>query len=288
MARHCITFAVAALAVVAIAEVMAKGQFASGTNAVEVYVGVTDKRGEPVKGLTQGDFEVREDGVVQKIATFASGDVPLSVALGIDRSFSMEGTRLALAKSAARVFLGELRPADDSMLMAIGSTVDVLAPLSRERDRQFEALSRLDAFGTTGLYDAIIESIGAIQAATGRRALVLLSDGNDRYSRASATQALEAARRADVMVYPVALGSTRPPMFAELATVTGGRSFHVKDPKTLGNTLRAIAQELREQYFLGYTPARPIVPGSTEWRSIDVSVRRPDVVVRARDGYLAR
>jgi Ca-activated chloride channel family protein len=264
------------------------GQFASGTNAVEVYVSVTDTRGEPVRGLSQQDFEVREDGQVQTISTFTAGDVPLSAALAIDRSFSMSGTRLALGKSAARAFLAELRPADDSMILAIGSTVDVLAPLSRDREQQLAALSRLDAFGTTGLHDAIIEAIGAIQPARGRRALVLLSDGNDRYSRASATEALEAARRADVMIYPVALGSTRPPLFAELATLTGGRSFHVRDPKTLAETLRGVARDLREQYLLGYTPARPIVPGSNEWRSIDVAVRKPQVEVRARDGYLAR
>jgi Ca-activated chloride channel family protein len=263
-------------------------QFTSGVNVVEVYATVTDERGEPVRGLDQTAFEVRENGQPQVISTFTAGDFQLSVAVGVDRSFSMSGNRLAQAKSAARIFLGELRPSDEAMVIAVGSTVDTVAPLSTNRDAQFAALSRLDAFGTTGLYDAIIRAIEAVQPARGRRALVLLSDGNDRYSQASAAEALERARRADVMIYPIALGRTRPPLFAELATLTGGRSFHVRDARTLPDTLRAIARELREQYLLGYSPSRPIVAGSDEWRTITVTVKRPNVRVRARDGYMAR
>lgn len=288
IARHCITFAAAAL--VAGAAVAAEGrrQFASGVNAVEVYVSVTDSRGEPVKDLRQEDFEVREDGVVQSLSTFTAGNLPLSVALAVDRSFSMTGSRLTLATSAARAFLEELRPADESMILAIGSRVEILEPLSTTRAAQLAALSRLDAFGTTGLHDAVIEAIAAVQPARGRRALVLLSDGADRYSRATAPEALDAARGSDVMIYPVAFGATRPPLFAELATLTGGRSFHARDPRTLPDTLRAIARELREQYLVGYTPARPIAAGANEWRSIAVTVRRSGVQVRARDGYLVK
>jgi Ca-activated chloride channel family protein len=263
-------------------------QFTSGVNVVEVYATVTDERGEPVRGLDRSAFQIKEDGEPQTISAFTAADFPLSVAVAVDRSFSMAGDRLAVAKSAARVFLGELRPQDEAMVIAVGSTLDVVAPLSTDRNAQFAALSRLDAFGTTGLHDAIIRAIEAVQPARGRRALVLLSDGNDRYSEATASEALERARRADVMIYPIALGRTRPPLFAELATLTGGRSFHLRDTKTLPDTLRAIARELREQYLLGYTPARPIVAGSNEWRSISVTVNRPGVRVRARDGYTAR
>lgn len=257
-------------------------------NVVEVYATVTDARGEPVAGLTQADFVVLENGEPQQVSTFAAGEFPLSVALGIDRSFSMGGQRLALATSAARVFLGELRADDQSMLIAIGSEVEIAAPLSADRGSQLAAIARLDAFGTTGLYDSIITAIDAIQQAAGRRALVLLSDGADRYSTASAAQAIEHARRSDVLVYPIALGRERPPVFAELATLTGGRSFYLRDPKALTETLRGIARELRHQYLLGYSPSRPIVPGRDEWRSIEVRVTRPDARVRARDGYLVK
>lgn len=277
-----------ALALVAASPSRPTSQFTSGVNAVEVYASVVDRQGEPVTGLTVDSFEVRENGEIQSISTFAEADFPLAVAVALDRSFSMAGDRLAVAKSAARTFLGELRPEDQSMLIGVGSAVEVIAPLSTDRPRQLAALSGVDAFGTTGLYDAIVSAIESIQSARGRRALVLLSDGDDRYSTAKAADALERARRSDVIVYPVAIGRTNAPVFAELAALTGGRSFHVRDPKTLASTLRTIARELRQQYLLGYTPSRPITPGQEEWRSIVVRVKKPDVRVRARDGYLVK
>jgi Ca-activated chloride channel homolog len=263
-------------------------QFVSNVNLVEVYASVTDERGEPVTGLQKDDFIVKEDNERQTVTTFAEGDFPLTAVVGLDRSFSMAGQRLGLAKSAARVFLGELRQEDESAVLAIGSQVEAIAPLSTDRRAQFDALSGLDAFGTTGLYDAIIRAVDLTQPGKGRRALILLSDGNDRYSTATAADTLDRARRSDVMIYPIALGSSPSTLFAELATLTGGRSFHLRDPKQLNDTLRAIARELRQQYLLGYTPSRAIVSGSGGWRSISVMVNRPRVRVRARDGYMVR
>jgi Ca-activated chloride channel family protein len=280
--------AAAALAVLLGGATGGASQFTSGVNLVEVYASVTDQHGNPVTGLSQGDFELREDGVLQAISNFAAGDFPLAAAVAIDRSFSVAGTKLTLAKAAAQAFLAELRPADDAMVLAVGSQVEVVAPLSTDRGAQRDAINRLDAFGTTGLHDAIIRAIDDVQPAKGRRALIVLSDGSDRYSQASAADALERARRSDVMIFPVAIGATRPPLFAELATLTGGRSFHSRDGAALAETLRSIAHELRRQYLVGYTPRRPPVAGSNEWRTIAVSVKRPGAIVRARDGYLVK
>lgn len=266
----------------------AAGQFTSGVNMVEVYAAVVDRDGNPVQGLRRDDFTVLEDGLPQTLSAFTEGDFPLSVAIAVDRSFSMGAKQLPVAVSAVRSFLGELRPGDQSMIVAIGSEIETVAPLSTDRPAQQRALSELKPWGTTGLHDAIIASIDAIQAAKGRRALVLVSDGNDRYSRASAADALARARRSDVMVYPVAVGRTRAPLFAQLATLTGGRSFQPKDPGELDTIMRTIASELRHQYLLGYTPSRPIVRGDDQWRTISVRVHRPDVTVRARDGYMAK
>lgn len=266
----------------------ATGQFTSGVNVVEVYAAVTDQAGKPVTGLTQADFTVLEEGRPQAVSAFAEGDFPLSVAVALDRSFSMGQKALPGAISATRTFLGELRPQDQSMIVGIGSEIEVLAPLSTDRQAQHRALASLKPWGTTGLHDAIIESIDAVQAAKGRRALVLLSDGSDRYSKAPSSAALERARRSDVMVYPVAFGRSRPPLFAELASLTGGRSFQPRTPAELTTTMRTIANELRHQYLLGYTPSRAIVTGEEQWRAITVRVDRPGVTVRARDGYLAK
>lgn len=264
-----------------------RAQFASGVSVVEVYATVTDPAGDPVPGLAREDFVVRENGEPQQVTTFAAGEFPLAAAIALDRSFSMAG-RLAVAKSAARVFLGELRPADESMIIGIGSEVEVVAPRSTDRAGQYAALNRLDTFGTTSLHDALVAAVDAMQDARGRRALVLLSDGDDRFSKASAADVLSRARRTDVLIYPVALGRARPSLFAELAALTGGRSFHVREPRQLADALRGIARELRHQYLLGYSPGRAIVPGQDEWRSITVAVNRPGVRVRARDGYLAK
>jgi len=267
-------------------QAIVSAQFASGVNLVEVYATVTDRRGEPIAGLSAADFHVSEDGQPQRVTTFAATDVPLAVAIAIDRSFSM-GSRLSWAKSAARTLVGALVPADRAMVVSIGSETEIAAPLTLDRASVFRAIERLDAWGTTPLYDATMTAIDAVQLAAGRRALVLLSDGRDRYSDTSSSALLERARHDDVLVYPVAIGATRPAFFAELAAATGGRSFFARTPADLQTAMSAIARELRGQYLLGYVPARPAAdePG---WRAITVVVDRADVAVRARDGYYAR
>lgn len=262
-------------------------QFSSRVQLVEVYASVTDTSGEPVTGLTQADFVVSEDGQPQEITAFAAGEFPLAVAVGVDRSFSMAGEKLVTAKRATQSFLRLLRPTDRSMVVAISNEADVIAPFSLDRAKQIEAVGRLDAWSTTALHDAVIAAIERLAPEPGRQALVVFSDGNDRYSEHNAAQVVERARRSTALIYPIAFGKTRPPLLAELAVVSGGRSFLLPDTRDLEKTLATIARELRHQYLLGYTPARPIVAGQDEWRSIRVSLKgnRPGIRVRARDGY---
>jgi len=261
-------------------------QFTSGVNLVEVYATVTDVKGEPVPDLTRDDFDVREDGVAQKIDAFAAGEFPLAVALAIDRSASMAGEKLTLTRTAAQTFLRELRPTDQAAVVAFGSEVEVVAPLSTDRAAQDASIARLDAWGVTRLHDAVLESLRTLADARGRRALVIISDGLDRYSETRAADMLDRARRSEVLIYPVGIDRRRVPIFAEMAAVTGGRSFHVRNPRDLAPTFRTIARELRHQYLLGYSPAKPIDPARSEWRSIQVKVKRPGLRVRARDGYV--
>jgi Ca-activated chloride channel family protein len=206
----------------------------------------------------------------------------------VDRSFSVAGRPLEAIRKGARAFLTALRPGDESVILGIGSEVTTVADASVPRAEQGSAVEKLDAWGTTRLNDAIIQAIEATDAARGRRAVVIVSDGDDRYSDAPPGAVVERARRANVLIYPVAIAKTRPPLFAELSTVSGGRSFHVADLNTLESTLTTIAAELREQYLLGYSPTRPLVPGGDEWRAITVRVKRPGLTVRARDGYYVK
>ena len=262
-------------------------RFSSSTQLVEVYATVTDAQGGPVTGLRQSDFEVLEEGVRQDVTTFAAGEFPLTVALGVDRSFSM-AKNLPLAKQASQTFLRELKPADRAMVVSISTEADVIAPLSADRAEQSRAITALDSWGTTALHDAIIATLDRLEPETGRQAIVVFSDGADRYSTHTAAEVMERARRSNALIYPIAFGRTRPPLLAELAVLTGGRSFLLRDARELEKTLATVARELRYQYLLGYTPATPIERGEREWRSIKVNVKssRAGLRVRARDGYM--
>jgi Ca-activated chloride channel family protein len=263
------------------------GQFGTSVNVVEIYASVTNQEGEPVQGLGREQFRVLEDSAPQRVDTFVEGDFPLSVAVAVDRSLSMRGTSLTMARNGARTFLTQLRPADQAMVIAISGEVEVVSPLSNDRAAATSAIERLDAWSTTALHDAIIAATDKIQAGTGRRALVLLSDGVDRYSATSAGEVLARVRGSDVMMYPIALGRQRPRLFVELAAVTGGSSFHVREGRELDTTMQRIARELRHQYLIGYSPGRSLAEGRGEWRSIRLEVSgQPNLRVRAREGYV--
>ena len=200
---------------------------------------------------------MEEDGIPQSISTFAAGEFPLAVAIGVDRSFSVTPERLAAAKAAARSFVQQLRPADQAMVIAAGSEVEIVAPLSANHAEAAAALDRLTPWGTTPLHDATLAALDVIQAASGRRALILLSDGEDRYSRTSSAALVAEARRRDVLFYPVATGRKRPELFAELASVTGGRTFHAAERRDLETALGAIARELRLRVLSAYADVGP-------------------------------
>jgi Ca-activated chloride channel family protein len=258
-------------------------QFAAGTDLVEVYATVMDPRGRPVVTLGRDDFEVRENGAVQRVTAFAVGDFPLSVAIALDRSWSMAGRPLDHVRDAARSFLAELRPEDEAMLVTIGSEVETVAPLSRDRAALVAAVDRLEPWGSTPLHDAIIECLDRIASARGRRALVILSDGLDRYSQASADDVRARAKRAGVLVYPVVIAPTTPSLLADLAEISGGRTLRVDQASSLARAFTDVAFELRHQYLLGYEPPA----GPRGWRTISVGVSGQKLSVRARSGYVA-
>jgi len=289
MRRRLVPLALAlATSAVVVAQDGSLAQFSSQVQLVEVYATVTDDQGALVTGLRQGDFDVYENNQLQDVSAFAAGEFPLTVALGVDRSWSMAGKPLELAKQASRSFLNQLKPRDRSMVVAISSTADVIAPLSTDRLTQSRAIAALDPWSTTALRDATIAALDRLESEPGRQALVLFSDGNDRYSRATEAEVIERARRSNALIYPIAFGKQRPPLLAQLAVLTGGRSFLLKDATELEKTLATIAKELRYQYLLGYAPSVPIEEGVHEWRSIRVTLKnpRPGLHVRARDGYM--
>jgi Ca-activated chloride channel family protein len=265
-----------------------QARFSSGVQAVEVYATVTDASGEPVTGLRADDFQLDDDGHRQAITTFAEGAFPLTVALGVDRSLSMAGEPLRLARRAAEGFLRQLQPGDRSMVVAISADADVVAPLDAPREAQLQAVGALDAWSTTALRDAVVKTLDRLAPEGGRQALVVFSDGTDRYSQMSADDMLQRARRGSALVYPIVFGRAQVASLSEVARLTGGRAFLLRDARGLDGALDSIARELRHQYLLGYAPAGDGEPG--RWHPIRVRVRGQEASgwrVRARDGYVA-
>jgi Ca-activated chloride channel family protein len=160
--------------------------------------------------------------------------------------------------------------------------------LSNDHAQQRHAIEGLDPWSTTSLHDAIISILDRLEGEPGRLAVVVFSDGVDRYSVAPASRVVERARQSQALIYPITIGRDRPPLAAELAVVSGGHSFLIRDARALDETFSTIARELRYQYLLGYTPMRPAQSDARQWRSIRVGVKgRTDLRVRARDGYTA-
>lgn len=275
------TLGVVLAAVVATGTAQAQ-EFSARTELVEVYATVTDDEGRLVTDLTEADFEVLEDGRPQAVVTFTPGNVPVSLALAFDRSWSMQGAPLEGAKTAARVLLNELGEHDRVTLVSISSEVDVVVPLTSNRLAIDQAVQALDAWGSTALHDAVVRAVELVEPAPGRRALVLVSDGLERDSERTAEQVFARIRASDVMIYPVALARRPPPLFHTLAALSGGRASATRSPRELPRIFRRFASELRHQYLLGYQPDRP---GTAGYRRIEVRVRRPGVQVRARAGY---
>ena len=260
-------------------------QFVARTELVEVYATVTDAKGRFVTDLTRDEFVVLEDGVPQPVTTFADGEQPVSIALAVDRSWSMADGRLEAAQVGGRTLLLELGEQDRAMLVAIGSDVEVAVPLTDDRRAVDSALQDLDPWGSTALRDAVVTAFDAIEPAPGRRALVLVSDGLERNSRLSAEAVLTRVRASDVLAYPLVLQRKVPDLLQELADTTGGRTERVRRLRDLPGAMRRIATELRHQYLLGYQPLRAARSG--EYRRIEVRVTRDKHQVRARAGYFS-
>ena len=268
---------------------VARAQFATSVQAVEVYATVTRADGLAVPDLVASDFEIFEDGVRQPVSVFAAGEFPLTVALGVDRSLSMRGEPLRLAIRASQAFLRALGPADRSMVWAIADGAEVIAPLEASRESQVAAVAALFPWSTTALHDGVVAALDRLDPEPGRQAVVLFTDGADRYSTASAAAVVERARRSPALVYSVAVGKTRPQLLTDLASVSGGRALQIRAMEGLEGALTAVASELRRQYLLGYVPQRR--PGDTadRWRAISVRLtRNSGLQVRARTGYQGR
>lgn len=262
---------------------LARGQFASTTEIVEVYATVTDQKGRPATGLTADTFTVLEDGAAQPVSVFAEGDFALTVAIAVDRSFSMTAAGLDAARAGARRLVDQLMARDRVMILAIGGGVETVAGFDTPREAARRALDRVALWGSSPIGDTVIQAVDASGQQRGRRAVVLWSDGVEREAQHARADVLDHVRRSDALIYPVAIAPEISPLLAELAALSGGRVLQARDRKGAERAASVIAGELRHQYLIGYTPPA----GTSGWRRIEVRVNRPGLRIRARQGYFA-
>jgi len=259
-------------------------------DAEAVLVPLIVKRdGQFVRGLKQGDFEVFEDGVRQPIASLVSEDVPLELVLAIDISGSMEAA-LVQVKPAVKQLLGKLRAGDAATLVGFNDTTFVVAERERNEQAREQAVELLTSWGGTALYDATIKTLDLVSRETGRKGIVIFSDGDDRDSLTRRETAMSRVQASDAMLYTVGFGAgaTVPQLRTSLenyAKSTGGRPFFPKQVEELDTIFGEIVTELSNQYVLSYSSTNQKRDG--KWREIKVRVRKGNYDVRARQGYLA-
>ncbi len=281
--------------------------FSSEVQVVHVLATVRDRSGAIVKDLTREDFRIEEDGHRQTIRYFSrESDLPLVLGLLVDTSRSMQ-TVFEPERVASNLFFEKVLREDRDLaaIVHFDVKVGVLQEFTASREKLGAALEllRIPPRPATLLYDAILQaSDNLMRKQNGRKAFILLSDGLDVRSQNSIGNAIEAAQRADTMIYSILfahrpnLAGRRPAaivrgalakrggaVMQRLARETGGGSFAVSRDQPIADIYAQIEDELRSQYSIGYTPDRRDHSG--KYRKLKVTVVRKGLVVRARDGY---
>jgi Ca-activated chloride channel family protein len=252
-------------------------------NLVSVPLSVINRQGQYVVDLQRKDFRVYEDGVEQTIVHFSNVDQPFSVVLLIDTSGST-APFIEQIKGAAKAFVEQLRPADTIRPIYFHGEIKPLTAAGINDPKLFEAaIDRIEPGPVnmgTRLYDAVAFGLDALRPVSTRKAVVLITDGENTWGKATMKGTLRDAEESDIVVYTLQYGDLAPQKYLQqLAEKTGGRYFNGGDMNTIRQSFVEVAEELRRQYVLGYEPRDPARAGL---RKIKVKVNRAHVGVRAR------
>ncbi len=274
----------AASALAAVAE--APYVFRASARVVEVYATVTNAGGDYIDDLQKADFRITDAGVPVEIGAFENYTAGVSVALMLDTTGSMVSTLPALRSSAFRL-VDNLRPVDSVAVYSFNSRVTELQPFTRNRDLAKRAVVRTHASGFTGLYDALTRVARDLSGRSGKKVIVVFTDGRDNASALTRLAAMNRAKHEGVPVYTIAQGDAVDDSIAAelggLAAATGGLSFAIRRPEEIRGVFDHISRDLRHGYLLAFQP-----PPDTlhKWRSLSVTLRsRNGNSVRARQGY---
>jgi VWFA-related protein len=284
---------------------------------VNILFNVRDKKGGLVGSLNKDDFKVFEDGKEQEVKFFnRETDLPITVGLLIDVSAS-QGNLIEIEKNAAYQFFGSvLRKQDLAFLISFGEDSELLQDytnspkLLRAGLDGLQVSSGVGGFGPgpvptisqprgTVLYDAVyVASADQLKGQVGRKVLVLITDGEDEGSKYRISQAIEAAQKADAIIYGfyyvdrrfymsrgMVFGGSSDSALRQMSEDTGGHVFHIDNRLTLPDAFNQLQEEMRSQYAIGYTPTNPNKDGT--FRKVEVKTSNKDWKVQARKGYYA-
>jgi VWFA-related protein len=257
-------------------------------DVVQVTVTVSDGRGKFVRSIPQSAFHVFEDGHPQAVTHFTSEDVPLELVAAIDISGSMAPAMPKL-KTAVKEFLGDVPPQDQVTLLGFNDNIFTLTRKATDPAERVKAVDRLAPWGSTALYDVLLRGVEMLGRQTGRKALVVFTDGEDQGSHATINDVERRLQSSDVTLYMIGQGRgvTMEPLkriMERLSVPTGGRALFTDSIDELHAAFADLLDELSNQYLLGYQSSNS--RRDDAWRKIKVDVDGHHDV-RARQGYRA-
>lgn len=269
------------------------------TDLVTLTVTVTDTYGRFVTGLNQNAFQILDDKTLQQITFFSDEDAPVSLGVVFDVSGSMSGDKIAKAREALSKFIDTSHSRDEYFLIGFNNRAQLLLDHTRDSDSLLDKLTFVQTKGQTALYDATYLGVERVsRGAHTKRAILLISDGQDNSSRYTFTELRRLLKESDVIIYAVgivdghddsALGYTGRAILEELAGVSGGKAFFPSTSAEMNDTFERIALELRTQYSIGYRPTNFANDG--KWHKLKIKVQPPRgfprLFVRGREGYFA-
>ncbi|MEO8659117.1 MAG: VWA domain-containing protein [Bryobacteraceae bacterium] len=263
-------------------------KFRVETRLVEVPAAVLDSGGRHLFGLTRDDFEVRDNGRPQSIASFEETATDLHCALLLDTTGSMM-TSLPALKNAVSTFIDELRPNDSVSIHSFAERIRELQPATRDKSAAKRSIFGLRAAGQTALFDAISRLSLEMEKRPGKKAMVVFTDGEDNASLLNSQSAVARARRNGLPIYAIGFGASGRnakliDTLKSLSTATGGICFPIRSGSEMAKVFTHISAELKAVYLLSYAPPE----AQAAWHQIDVVVKgRKDAKVRAKQGYSA-
>ena len=269
------------------------------TDMVTLTVTVTDTYGRFVTGLGKNAFTVTDDKVEQDITFFSDEDAPVSLGVIFDVSGSMGGEKINKAREALKKFIETSHTGDEYFLIGFNNRAQLLLDRTRDSDSLMQKLTFVQTKGQTALYDACYLGVERVtRGAHPKRAVLLISDGQDNSSRYTFTELRRMLKESDVIIYAVgivdgndesALGYGGRAILEELAGVSGGKAFFPSTGAEMNDTFERIALELRTQYSIGFRPTNFVNNG--KWHKLKIRVQPPRgfprLFVRGREGYYA-